>query len=207
MLRALVISPYPTVRAGLRSLLDADAEIQVALEAPAPPEPERLAALAFDVALVDEAGAPGASSELGSRAPELGVVLLGGEPTRRLGTWDAAARGYLPRDAGAEEVVSAVRAVARGLTVLHPALVGRLLSPALSVSAERSAGGSDLLTPRELEVLQLLATGLPNKTVAVRLGISEHTVKFHVSSLMAKLDASSRTEAVTTAAHRGLLML
>ena len=70
-----------------------------------------------------------------------------------------------------------------------------------------AAEDGDLLTRRELEVLQLLAQGLANKNIAQRLKISDHTVKFHVGAIMAKLDAASRTEAVTAAARRGILML
>jgi DNA-binding CsgD family transcriptional regulator len=70
-----------------------------------------------------------------------------------------------------------------------------------------SAPPAQQLTPREIEVLGMLAEGLGNKTIARRLGISEHTVKFHVGSILAKLDASSRTEAVTLGARRGLIML
>jgi DNA-binding CsgD family transcriptional regulator len=70
-----------------------------------------------------------------------------------------------------------------------------------------SAPPTQPLTPREIEVLGMLAEGLGNKTIARRLGISEHTVKFHVGSILAKLDASSRTEAVTLGARRGLIML
>lgn len=70
-----------------------------------------------------------------------------------------------------------------------------------------AAGTSGELTPREREVLALMAAGLPNKTIALRLGISEHTAKFHVGTVLAKLGAASRTEAVMTAARRGLLPL
>jgi DNA-binding NarL/FixJ family response regulator len=117
--------------------------------------------------------------------------------------------GALPRDASPEEIVAAVTAVAGGLTVLD-----RRLAAATLAAVERPRGASEIasvseeaLTAREREVLQLLAQGIPNKQIAQRLHISEHTVKFHVSAIMTKLNAASRTEAVTTAARRGLLLL
>src|SRR5260370_38862805 len=74
-------------------------------------------------------------------------------------------------------------------------------------AAELAAGAGEPLTPRERDVLQLMAEGLPNKLIAVRLSISEHTAKFHISAIMTKLGAASRTEAVTIGARRGLLIL
>jgi DNA-binding NarL/FixJ family response regulator len=98
--------------------------------------------------------------------------------------------------------------VAAGLLVLHPnpaaALLERLLErPRVPLST----GPGEALTPRELEVLQALATGLTNRAIARRLAVSENTVKFHVSSILTKLDAASRAEAVALAARRGLLLL
>jgi DNA-binding NarL/FixJ family response regulator len=112
----------------------------------------------------------------------------------------------LLKDAGADEILAALRAVTQGLVVLDPAIarLTTLRQPALTPT---SAGLDEALTDRETEVLQLLSLGLPNKTIATRLGISEHTAKFHVGSILAKLGAASRTEAVTLAARRGLLVL
>jgi DNA-binding NarL/FixJ family response regulator len=117
--------------------------------------------------------------------------------------------GALPRDASPEEIIAAVTAVASGLTALD-----RRMAAATLAAVERPRAASAItsvseepLTAREREVLQLLAQGIPNKQIAQRLHISEHTVKFHVSAIMTKLNAASRTEAVTTAARRGLLLL
>src|SRR5207249_4410064 len=118
-------------------------------------------------------------------------------------------RGFLLADVTPEDVGAALHAVARGLVVIDPILVRALPS----FVADARPGGTtvlvveQLLTDREREVLQLLSLGLPNKTIARRLGVSEHTVKFHVGSILAKLEAGSRTEAVTRAARRGLLAL
>lgn len=117
-------------------------------------------------------------------------------------------RAVLPRSsATAEAIVTAIFAAAAGLVVLHFDLVDSLLSVPSSALRELPTSPPMALTPREIEVLGMLAEGLGNKTIARRLGISEHTVKFHVSSLFTKLNAKSRTEAVTLGARQGLIML
>jgi DNA-binding NarL/FixJ family response regulator len=118
----------------------------------------------------------------------------------------AGVRGFLLSEAAGDEIAVALRAVSQGLLVLDP-LIARTLTIAPPSIGLDELTQDEPLTERELEVLQLLALGLPNKTIATRLRISEHTVKFHVGSILAKLDASSRTEAVTRAARRGLLAL
>jgi two-component system, NarL family, response regulator YdfI len=103
--------------------------------------------------------------------------------------------------------VAAIETAAAGFVVLHPDTVDALL-PAAS-SAPRTLPGlpQQTLTPREIEVLGMIAEGMGNKEIAWRLGISEHTVKFHISSIFAKLNATSRTEAVTVGIRQGLIML
>ena len=115
-------------------------------------------------------------------------------------------RSVLPRSATAEEIVATVVAAAAGLVVLHPDIIDSLL-PVSPSTARSLPTPIQALTPREIEVLGMLAEGLGNKTIARRLGISEHTVKFHVSSIFTKLNVSSRTEAVTLGARQGLIML
>lgn len=115
----------------------------------------------------------------------------------------AGVRGVLSRDATLQEVESAVHAVNAGLVVITPTSLSAVL-PDTQVFTEELA---EPLSGRELEVLDLLAEGLSNKLIAHRLNISEHTVKTHVASIFAKLGASSRTEAVSQAIRRGLVML
>lgn len=118
--------------------------------------------------------------------------------------------GALLRDATPDEIVPAITAVASGLITLDRRLASDLFAASQRVAApatERPATSDEPLTARELEVLQLMAQGLPNKTIAARLHISEHTAKFHVSAIMMKLGAASRTEAVTRGARLGLLIL
>jgi DNA-binding NarL/FixJ family response regulator len=115
-------------------------------------------------------------------------------------------RGVLPADVAAVQLISAVVAVAKGLVVLQP---GELALAAASTRT-RNGGAAELfepLTPREKEVLQMLASGLGNRQIAAHLKISEHTAKFHVASILSKLGASSRTEAVSMGLRRGLILL
>jgi DNA-binding NarL/FixJ family response regulator len=110
----------------------------------------------------------------------------------------AGARGVLPLDASAEQIGIALHAAAAGLAVFSP----DRLDPAPAAPPPVS-----MLTPRETEVLRMIAEGLANKEIAYRLGISEHTVKFHVSALLGKLGAGSRAEAIGAGIRRGVIML
>lgn len=117
----------------------------------------------------------------------------------------AGVRAVLSSDVHQAELGAAVEAVAAGLLVVHPHDVQPLFSPAL---APLPAGRFfEPLTPREIEVLRLLASGSANKEIAARLQISEHTVKFHVASVLGKLGAGTRTEAVTIGLRHGLILL
>src|SRR5690348_122775 len=112
-------------------------------------------------------------------------------------------RAYLPADAAAAEILAAITAAGQGLVVLTQVQAERLL-PARS-PRETLPRLVEALTPREIEVLRLMADGLVNKEIADRLGISEHTAKFHVASILGKLQASSRTDAVARGMRRGLI--
>ena len=116
----------------------------------------------------------------------------------------AGVRGVLSTDADGEQLALAIEAAAVGLFVLHPNEVrAERSSPARAVALEPA----ESLTTRERQVLQMLAAGLGNKEIAARLKISEHTAKFHVASILGKLSASSRTEAVAIGLRRGLILL
>jgi DNA-binding NarL/FixJ family response regulator len=115
----------------------------------------------------------------------------------------AGARGLLVRDVGGEQLGSAVVALAEGNVVLSKDVFSSLLS----VRPRTAVGPALSLTPREHEVLELMAEGLSNRLIAARLGISEHTAKFHVNAILDKLGAETRTEAVVLAARSGVLAL
>jgi DNA-binding NarL/FixJ family response regulator len=139
------------------------------------------------------------------RAPA--IVLLTGE-TQPAWTTEAlrlGVRGLLPRDASAVEILAAVEAAASGMAVLDPRELESLLAG--SAVPAQANGETPVLTARELEVLRMMAEGAANKTIAWKLSISEHTAKFHVASILTKLNASTRTEAVTMGIRRGLILL
>ncbi len=115
-------------------------------------------------------------------------------------------RGILPDSSTESEIIAAVEAIAFGLIVLHPDAV-ELLSLKESMREKVTLTPMQTLTPREIEVLEMLGSGLGNKAIAKGLHISDHTVKFHVSSIFGKLGVSSRTEAVTVGVRLGLIML
>jgi two-component system, NarL family, response regulator YdfI len=139
------------------------------------------------------------------------VLLLVENPARWLSdALPPGVRGILPRNATPAEIAAAIEAVAAGLFVFHPAEMDALpmLHPREPESAPELAEPLvEPLTPREIEVLQLLSAGLGNKEIAARLEISEHTAKFHVASIMGKLGAASRTEAVTLGIRHGLVLI
>ena len=210
MPRVLVVSDYPVMRAGLRAVVEASGELEVIGQAGTGDALARVAELRPDVALLDAVDDEQETVELvyrlSAELPEVGVVVLSRDPSdvRARQALQAGARGYLLRDVSAEEVSAALLAADQGLTVLHPAVAEAVFG---RPQPHLPAGAAEPLTPRELEVLALLAQGLPSKTIANRLHISEHTVKFHVGSILGKLGAASRTEAVTLAIRRGLIAL
>jgi len=212
--RVLVAAPSAVVRAGLEALGAAPPRLvvvgQVAgLEAAA----QASETLLPDVVLVehewgDDLLVPGLLA-LGAGGHVPAVVVLTENPSA---LWAAVAlrsrvRAVLPREATAAEIVAAVDGAAAGLVVLHPATAEAALASLAAAPTMAADAPLSLLTPREVEVLHMLAEGLGNKTVARRLGISEHTVKFHVGSIFSKLGVSSRTEAVTVGVRQGLVML
>jgi DNA-binding NarL/FixJ family response regulator len=115
-------------------------------------------------------------------------------------------KGILPRDAGAEDMIPAVIAAYAGFVYLDPACA-RDLAQQVRAPLLPSSPAIEHLTPRELEVLGMLAEGLGNREIAGRLGVSDHTVKFHISSILEKLGAATRTEAVTLGLRLGLILL
>jgi DNA-binding NarL/FixJ family response regulator len=200
----LIAAGYPSVRAGLAALLAQAAEIRPFEAAPVGIE---TAETAPDVIVADVASAGDDAIEaLGDAYPNAPLVLVGGDPAADGPGLSGGPVAYLPPDADAATLAAAVRGVALGLTVVDPALI---VAAGIHIHSrpqpETATSTGESLTAREREVLELVAAGLPNKTIARELGISEHTAKFHVGSLLAKLGAASRTEAVTIATRRGLL--
>ena len=206
MIRVLIAAPTPALRAGLRALVATD-ELQVAGET------ATLALLNVDIAsvdvllLADAALLTDAARILPSDA-HLALLLLaedGGAATQ-LRALPLRGWGILPLDSSPAELQAALTAVAHGLVVLPQPLAEQLLSQRGPVAVP-TRDPADPLTAREREVLQLVSQGLSNKLIARELQVSEHTVKFHVSSIFAKLGAASRTDAISRGARQGLITL
>jgi DNA-binding NarL/FixJ family response regulator len=198
-----IVAALPSIRLGLADMLAARGHTVVSedeasssdttvwiLDAPGPIALDSLTAHRYSdtpraaVILSDDAGQPSVLARAGLR----GWAVLG-------------------RDVDGEQLDLAVRAADAGLVLLDFPIAATSLSTPSALSASAPLMPMEALTARELQVLQLVAQGLPNKGIARELGISENTAKFHVASLSGKLGASSRTEAVTIAARRGLILL
>jgi DNA-binding NarL/FixJ family response regulator len=203
--RVFVVAQSPMNRAGLRSMLAAveGTDVRVVGEAASPTGPDAVLSgadvvLVADEDLLEETAL--AVSDDGSQA----IVLLSEDDhsVSRLRSLPLKSWGVVPPDTSPEELGAAITAAAQGLIVLPKALTEGLLQEPTSVEEL-----SEPLTAREREVLELLSQGFSNRLIASELHISEHTVKFHISSLYAKLAVNNRAEAVSQGARRGLISL
>jgi len=193
------VAEDPLVRSGLVSLLASDAGFSAVSELGARSD-AALAESSADLVLWDT-GPRAVAVERSLTAERIPTLALARDEEAALDLLRAGALGVLLRSADGDRLLAALRAVANGVAVFEPGLLRALV-------AGRAAPGDSLaLTPRETEVLALVAEGLSNKLVAERLKISEHTAKFHVNAILSKLGAETRTEAVVLAARRGFLML
>ena len=202
-LRVLVCDDHPVVRAGIVGLLSAEPDLEVVGQAGDGDQAVRLAAdLAPDVVLMDlrmpRVEGPEATARIVRDRPGVAVVVLTTYETDAdiLRAVEAGARGYLLKDTPAEDIAAAVRAAARGETVLAPAVAARLVSRVRAPVA---------LTGREIEVLEGVARGWSNAEIARNLVIGEATVKTHLLRVFQKLGVDDRTRAVTIAMERGIL--
>ena len=144
-----------------------------------------------------------AAVPLDELTPAPAIVLLG-EATWTIEALRLGVRAVLPPDAGAAEILAAIQAAAAGMAAIDPGELESLVAAGVPQPAAEAAHPA---TAREREVLRMLADGAANKTIAWKLGISEHTVKFHVAQILAKLNAGTRTEAVTLGIRQGLILL
>lgn len=207
MIRLLVVDDHPIVRAGLVALFALDDDIEVIAEASTPDEAVAVAERANpDVVLMDlqfGAGTAGSGAEATRRiraldAPPYVLVLTNYDSDADiLGAVEAGASGYLLKDAPPHELSAAVRAAAAGESALAPVIATRLLQRMRAPKASLSA--------REIQVLELVEAGRTNTEIASELFVSETTVKSHLAHIYTKLDAASRTAAVSEARHRGIL--
>lgn len=200
MTMVVVLANLPSIRLGLADMLGTRGHAVVSEDQ----------ATENTVWVLDAPGGPALDALSANRysdSPRAAVV-LSDDASQPAQLARAGLRGWacLARDVDAEQLDLAVRSAEAGLVLMDLPLAASSLGLMATIATTRIPS-SEPLTPRELQVLQLVAQGLPNKGIARRLGISENTAKFHVASLCGKLGASSRTEGVTIAARRGLIIL
>jgi DNA-binding NarL/FixJ family response regulator len=209
----LIVDDHAVVRRGLFAFLGAEPDLEVVGDAADGEEALRLLAELDaqgsrpNVVVMDLQMEPMDGIESTRRIRELyddvEVVALSsfGEQERVYAALQAGASGYLLKDADADDVAAALRAAHRGQVQLDPVVARRL---AFSLDDQRDHDATAELTARELDVLRLVAAGEPNKLIAEALGIGERTVRSHVSSILAKLNLRSRTQAALWAARKGI---
>lgn len=210
-IRVLIADDHPVVRDGLIAMLGTQPDFVVVAEASDGREMVMQAMQhAPDVVLLDleMPGLDGVEAlwQLRARLPNARVLVFTAFDTdeRIIGAIQAGAQGYLLKGAPREELFGAIRAVARGESLLQPAVQSRLLR---HLREERDRAPVESLTPREVQVLRLMAEGKTNKEIAAQLAITERTVKFHVGAILGKLGVGNRTEAVRRAAQLGWVKL
>lgn len=206
-IRILIAEDQRIVREGLIALLEDESEIEIVGEAADGRQAiQMFAALRPDVVLMDlqmpVLDGPEATRRIRAQSPDAHILVLTTYATDEFifKALRAGAQGYLLKDASADELLAAIRAVHQGQTQLAPSVAARLV-------AGVSTGNPDVLTPRELEVLTLLGKGWSNNEIAGALDIAPRTTKVHVQNILGKLGASNRTEAVSIAVRQNLISL
>lgn len=225
MVRILLADDHPIVREGLHALLETQPDFEVIAECANGEETLRQSAklqpdmvlLDLEMPILDGVETIRRLCQLAHR-PRVIVFTAFDDDERIIHAIQSGADGYLLKDMPREEIFKAIRITMQGGSMLQPIVASKLLR---HMGGQSAKGGTatqngrqaapilpvEELTERELEVLRLLAQGMPNKEIAAQLVISERTAKFHVSSIMSKLGATNRTEAVSLAAQRGLITL
>jgi DNA-binding NarL/FixJ family response regulator len=213
-IRIAVADDHPVVREGLAAMLETQADLEVVGQVETGPQAVTLVAsrepdvllLDLEMPELDGVGVLRRLREAGSRTRVI-VFTVFDTDDRIIAAVEAGAAGYLLKGAPRAEVFAAVRTVAAGGSLLTPVAASAVLRRVRGEAPAPATTAAPTLTPRERSVLEQLARGLGNKQIAATLGISERTVKFHVSAVFAKLGAGNRTEAVTRAAQVGLISL
>jgi DNA-binding NarL/FixJ family response regulator len=210
--RVFIVAPSPFARGGLENLLAARGITVVGSGSNLDLLAAQILDAELDAVLVDGSGDHSdvlldaiSASDLASETAV--IVLLDHAPAGWVAdALRAGVRAILPAAVSADQLAPAIDAAIAGLFIIHPSELTAVL-PAASAVSSPMPELAELLTPREREVLQMLASGLANKEIAAKLSISDHTVKFHVASILGKLGASTRTEAVALGIRRGLVLL
>jgi DNA-binding NarL/FixJ family response regulator len=207
-----IIAPSEVIRAGLEAVVSSDPDLAVVASSPDESLLDGQEDVNVDVLLlVSLRHTEEALSSITSLSEQLNVPVVVLTDGFDIGWAGAAlrsgARAILSSEATSAEILSAIEAVSLGLVVLPGAVGDALLTEGPAQVHSLPVGEVQKLTPREMEILGMIAEGLGNKEIAWRLDISEHTVKFHIGSIFTKLGAHSRTEAVTIGVRRGLIMV
>lgn len=203
-LRILIVGDNPLARMGLAALLATQEGCQVVGQIAADDDlPTLLDVYRPGVVVWDMGWEIGGAFDMLADVRDIPIAILVSREAPIAAALNAGAKAILPQEVKAEQLVAALHAIDRDLLVIDPIFAESLTTP----HPEPPLPPVTDLTPRELEVLQLLAEGFANKAIAQQLHISDHTVKFHVNSIMTKLGAQSRTEAVVRATRLGLILL
>jgi DNA-binding NarL/FixJ family response regulator len=221
MIRILLADDHPIVREGLRAVLETQADFEVVAECASGDEALHLTTtlqpdmllLDLEMPIMDGVEATRRLRQL-QHTSRIIVFTAFDNDERIIHALQAGADGYLLKGAPRDEIFNAIRITMKGGSLLQPVVASKLLRH-LGLKQRTTPPPRqqtytpliEVLTERELEVLRLLAQGMPNKEIAAQLVISERTAKFHVSSIMGKLGAANRTEAVALAAQHGLITL
>ena len=212
MTKILIVDDHTVVRDGLTAILAGQSDFSVVGEAKNGLEAvEKARELSPDVILIDlrmpELDGVEAMRSIRSEDSSVKFLVLTTFDTDEyiFDAIEAGAKGYLLKDASREELFQAVRAVDQGESLIEPGVAARVLDRFSQLSRETKA--TQLLSEREVEVLQLMAGGSANKEIGASLSISESTVKTHVANIFQKLEVKDRTDAVTQALKRGIIKL
>jgi two-component system, NarL family, response regulator LiaR len=220
MIRIVLADDHPIVREGLHTLLETQADFEVIAECANGEEALRTAVqlqpdillLDLEMPVMDGVETTRQLYQLPHR-PRVIIFTAFDDDERIIHALQAGADGYLLKEVPRDEIFKAIRITMDGGSMLQPLVASKLLQHVgrqqkfVNASVANTIAQVEELTDRELEVLHLLAKGMPNKEIAAQLIISERTAKFHVNSIMGKLGATNRTEAVVMAAQRGLIRL
>ena len=211
MIRVVLVDDHAVVRQGLAALVDGSADMEVVGTAADGGEALEVVRTSHPEVVLMDLQMPGTDGVAATRAiveAGLGVQVLVltsfSDEERIVAALDAGAVGYLLKDAEADDVLDGIRAVSRGESPIHPRAARALLGARRSGGREPAGGIAGALTPREREVLSLVAAGLANKQIARRLGITDRTVKAHLTSVFARLGVEDRTQAALWAQRHGL---
>ncbi len=211
-IRVVLIDDHDLLRQGMKTMLESEQGIEVVGEASDGNNVTQLIERTDpDVALIDiimpNRDGIDATRDIKDAYPSIGVIVLTGHDEQQFvfDSLKAGASGYLLKSADLEEVVATVRAVARGAGRIDPQIASKVLSEFQTYQETDVANAFQPLTPREREILQLMSDGLPNKTIASRLSISERTVTTHVANIYQKLHVNNRVSAIQEAMRRRII--